>query len=78
MRILAECIALLVGVMVTINGALMLTSPRRWFSAPPWLAYHGSLTENKYAAGWGGLQVRLTGLLTLIAIGWVLYEFLVR
>ena len=78
MRVLAECIALLVGVLMTINGALMLASPRRWFRAPPWLGYHGSLTEEKYATGWGGVQVRLTGLLTLAAIGWVLYELLVR
>lgn len=77
-RILAACIAVLVGLVMTINGALMLASPRCWFRMPPWLGYHGSLTEEKYGVGWGGVQVRLTGLLMLVAISWVLYELLVR
>lgn len=78
MRILVAGVAALVGLVVTINGAVMLASPRFWFRLPPWLGYHGSLTEDKYGVTWGGVQVRLTGLLILVVTSWVLYELIVR
>jgi hypothetical protein len=72
------CIAVVVGLIVTINAAVMLASPRSWFRLPGWLTAQGSLTENKYSNGWGAVQVRVTGGLALIAIAWVLYDMLLR
>jgi hypothetical protein len=78
LQLVGLCIAIAVGLIVTINAAVMLASPRSWFRLPGWLRAQGSLTKNKYSHGSGAVQVRLTGGLTLIAIAWVLYDLLVR
>ena len=74
LRIVGVCIAILVGVIMTLNAAFMLASPRSWFRLPTWLKAQGSLIEGKYASGWGAIQIRLTGALILAAIAWVLYD----
>jgi hypothetical protein len=78
LRIVSLCIAIVVGLVMTINGAFMLASPRSWFRLPAWLKAQGSLIEDKYASGWGAIQVRLTGGLILAAIAWVLYDMLLK
>jgi hypothetical protein len=78
LRIVGLCIAVIVGVVMTINAAFMIVSPRSWFRLPAWLRTQGSLIEDKYARGWGAIQVRLTGALILAAIAWVLYDMLLR
>ena len=78
LRIVGLCIAIVVGLIMTINAAFMLVSPRSWFRLPSWLRAQGSLMEDKYASGWGAVQVRLTGGLILAAIAWVLYDMLLR
>ena len=78
MRIVGWCIVLLVGLLITINAAFMLASPRTWFRLPGWLRAQGSLAAEKYATGWGAIQVRLTGAVVLGAIAWVLYDMLLR
>lgn len=45
MRIAVACIAVLVGLVMTINAAFMLASPRSWFRLPGWLTAQGSLIE---------------------------------
>ena len=75
-RIIGWCCAILVVLLLTINAAYMLVSPRAWFRLPGWLRKEGSLTENKYATGWGAIQVRLTGAGMLTAIAYVLYDIL--
>lgn len=77
-RIIGLCIAIVVGVLMTINSAFMLVSPRRWFRLPGWLRAQGSLSEDKYASGWGAIQVRVTGAVILIAIAWVLYDMFLK
>lgn len=77
-RIVGLCVAVIVGVVMTINAAFMLASPRSWFRLPAWLKAQGSLVEDKYASGWGAVQVRLTGALILAAIAWVLYDMLFK
>jgi len=77
-RIVGWCIAVLVGLLMTINAAFMLASPRTWFRLPGWLRAQGSLTEDKYASGCGAIQVRVTGAIILVAIAWVLYDMLLR
>jgi len=52
-KILGLCVAVIVGLVIMINAAFMLASPRSWFRLPAWLRAQGSLTENKYASGWG-------------------------
>jgi len=78
MGVLAGCIAIAVGVFMTINAAFMLASPRTWFRLPGWLRAQGSLTEDKYSSGWGAIQIRVTGALILTAIAWVLSDMLFR
>jgi hypothetical protein len=56
----------------------MLASPRSWFRLPTSLRAQGSLIEDKYANGWGAIQIRMTGALILAAIAWVLYDMFLR
>jgi hypothetical protein len=63
------------GLIVGVNALYMLISPRAWFRLPRWIRAEGSLTKENYSTGWGAIQVRLTGALTLALIGWVIYEF---
>jgi hypothetical protein len=70
-RMLGLCIAVIVGLVMMISAAFMLASPRSWFRLPAWLRARGSLTENKYASGWGAVQVRLTGAGILGIIVWL-------
>ena len=67
--------AIIVGLGV-VNGVYMLVSPKAWFRLPAWLRTSGSLTEEKYSHGWGGVQVRLAGALILATIGWVVRDWL--
>jgi hypothetical protein len=75
-RITGWCIVVVVGLIMTINSAFMVVSPRIWFRLPSWLRAQGTLTEERYSSGWGAIQIRLTGALILAAIAWVLYESL--
>lgn len=73
------CFFALLGLVLTINAAFMLVSPRLWFRLPHWLGGgHGTLTEDRYGAGWGAIQVRIMGALGLMIIGWVLYDIFLR
>jgi hypothetical protein len=78
MKILGWSIVVVVGAMMLVNASFMLASPKTWFRLPSWVRAQGSLTEQKYATGWGGVQVRLTGAIVLAVIGWVLYDSLIR
>ena len=78
LRIVCLCIGIITGIVVTINAAFMLASPRAWFRLPRWLRAQGSLIESEYSAGWGAIQIRLTGALILAAVAWVLYDMLLR
>jgi hypothetical protein len=71
-------IAVCVGLIVIVNSLYMLISPRSWFSLPRWIRAAGTLPEDKFSAGWGGLQVRVTGALFLVVIGWVLYDSILK
>ncbi len=76
--ILGWSLLIILGVVLLLNAIFMLASPRAWFRLPRWIGVQGSLTEEKYASGWGGIQVRLTGGVWLGFIAWVLYHSLVR
>jgi hypothetical protein len=76
--IISWCVAVAVGVIVAFNAVFMLISPSAWFGLPNWLRAQGSLTKERYASGWGALQVRLTGALVLGTVGWVVYDMLRR
>jgi uncharacterized membrane protein len=78
LRTVGLCIAIVVGIVMTINAAFMLASPNAWFRLPGWLKAQGSLIENKYVSGWGAIQIRLTGAVVLAAIAWVLYDMLLK
>lgn len=77
-RTMGWLIVAAVGLVMSVNACYMLVSPRAWFRLPGWLRAEGSLTEGKYTTGWGAIQVRLTGALFLLVIGWVIYESLLR
>jgi len=76
--ILGWSIVVVVGAVMFVNALFMLASPRAWFRLPHWVRAQGSLTEQKYNSGWGGVQVRLAGAVMLVVIGWVLYDSLIK
>jgi hypothetical protein len=77
-KILGWTIAASVGLVVVFNALYMLISPKAWFRLPGWLRTSGTLTETKFSAGWGGMQIRVAGALFLAIIGWVLYDSIMR
>ena len=77
-RIFAWCIGGITAVVMVINAAFMLASPRTWFHLPAWLRAQGSLTEDRFSSGWGAVQIRLTGAAILGLIAWVLYDMLLK
>ena len=74
MHIVGWVIALLTILIVAVNAAFMLTSPKAWFKLPGWILAKGGLTEGKYSTGWGALQVRILGAIILGVIGWALID----
>jgi len=76
--ILGWSIVVVVGVVISVNALFMLASPKVWFRLPGWIRAQGSLTEQKYASGWGGIQVRLAGAAMLAVVAWVVFDLLVR
>jgi hypothetical protein len=76
--ILGWSFIVVLGAVLLVNALFMLASPRAWFRLPRWVGAQGSLTQEKYASGWGGMQVRLAGAVMLGFIAWVLYHSLAR
>ena len=63
----------LVALVVLVNAAPMVISPRSWFRMPRWIRLSGSLSETKYASGWGAIQIRLLGACFLAIMAWFLH-----
>ena len=40
-----------IDVVIAVNAAFMLISPRAWFRLPEWFQGRGSMTEHKYGSG---------------------------
>jgi hypothetical protein len=76
--ILGWCCVAVVAIGLTTNAAFMLVSPRAWFRLPRWIKLTGSLSERRHGTGWGAMEVRLVGAITLGVVGCVLYHLLVR
>ena len=76
--ILGWSLIVVLGTVMFVNALFMLVSPRAWFRLPSWIGVRGTLTEEKYASGWGGIQVRSVGAISLGFIAWVLYHSLIR
>jgi hypothetical protein len=74
MPILGSIIAIAVGLLLVINGAFMLISPRAWFKLPDWLGSRAALAPEKYSSGWGAVELRLTGAVFLGVVIWVIYD----
>jgi uncharacterized membrane protein len=66
------------GAVLFVNALFMLASPRAWFRLPHWIRAQGSLTEQRYANGWGGIQVRSAGAILLAFIAWVVYHSFIQ
>jgi hypothetical protein len=78
MKILGWGFPIIVVTAILVNAFFMLASPRAWFRLPSWIRASGSLTEQKYASGRGGIEVRCVGAVFLGIIGWVLYDSLIN
>ncbi len=78
MQVLGLSIAAVLGAVVVINAFFMLVFPKVWFRLPGWILAKGTLTEKRFASGWGAIEVRLTGAIMLGTIGWVLYHSLTK
>jgi hypothetical protein len=76
--ILGWSMVAIIGAVVFVNALFMLASPTAWFRLPGWIRAQGTLTEEKYATGWGAISVRLTGAVMLAVIAWVLYDLFVK
>jgi hypothetical protein len=76
--ILGWSMVAIIGAVVFVNALFMLASPTAWFRLPGWIRAQGTLTEEKYATGWGATSVRLTGAVMLAVIAWVLYDLFVK
>ena len=76
MLILGWVMLFVLGVILTINAAVMLVSPRAWFKLPTWIRAQGTLSERKNSRGFGAFELRLLGALMLAAIAWVVYDSL--
>lgn len=75
-RVFGWLIVAFVVIVMTVNGAFMLVSPRAWFRLPGWLRAQGTLTQDRYGVGWGAIQLRIAGGLILGSIAWVAYAML--
>ena len=65
-----------VAVLMAVNGAFMLISPRAYFRLPEWFAFRGSLTKERYSTGWGAFQLRVCGGVMLGTLLWVIFDIL--
>lgn len=74
MRIVGLTCAAALGLLLLVNGLFMFLSPRKWFELPSFLPGRGSLTKQKYSDGFGAVQVRITGLVMIGLVLWVLYD----
>lgn len=73
---LSWAVIVLVGVVMAVNGACMMVSPRAWFRLPRWIRAQGSITEEQYGSGGWALLLRITGAAILATIAWVIYDSL--
>ena len=71
------CILMLFSALL-INGIVMLISPRAWFRMPSWIRLSGGLAERKYGIGFGAIQVRLLGAVTVTTVFYLLHEIFFR
>lgn len=63
-------------VVMLVNAFYMVVSPKTWFRLPRWLGLQGVLTPERYSSSWGGLQVRILGMIIIGTAGWITYELL--
>lgn len=73
-QIMGWLAVLVLALVLAVNAAFMLVSPRAWFRLPDWIRMKGSLSESEYTRGWGAVEVRLAGAAFLAGIVWVLYS----
>lgn len=78
LSVIGRGIVALVGIHLAINAAFMFASPRGWFHLPRWLRAQVPLTEQKYASGWRGILLRLTGAILLAVVGWLIYVLAIK
>lgn len=54
-----------------VSGLVALFSPRRWFELPEYLALRGSLRRTMLDSGWGRLQIRAYGMISVLFMSWM-------
>ncbi len=69
--------AVVVGLLLLINAAYMLISPKKWFELPSFIRATGTLTKQRYSEGFGAVEVRITGLIMMGIVLWVVYDVLI-
>jgi hypothetical protein len=74
----ARGVAVAIMLLGLVNGTAMLISPRRWFALPRWLRARGTLRTEQYSTGFGSLELRVLGAITVAAILWVAYSLFFR
>jgi hypothetical protein len=69
--------AILTLLMMTINAAFMLFSPRLWFRLPSWIRANARFTHEKHTSGLGGAQVRILGGVVLLVLAVIVVAIIV-
>jgi hypothetical protein len=72
-------IVIIVVTHLVINALFMLLSPKAWFRLPKWFVpLSSSVAESRFGVGRGAIGVRLTGIVILAFIVWVVYDMFVK
>lgn len=75
MVILGVIVSIAFGLLLMVNGAYLMASPRAWFNLPEWIAPRNSnITPEKYASGLGAIEMRLMGAVFFGLPIWVVYD----
>ena len=71
-------LGIVVAIMLALNALLLLLAPGHLDALPRWLRGPGMLVQRQYATRSSTGEIRLTGLLVLGLLSWVVYDMLHR
>lgn len=71
LKLIGWLVFAVVVLVMTLNGAVMVVSPKKWFRLPSSIRMTGTLRKEQYTAGWG-LEIRLAGIAVLIVMAVIL------
>lgn len=67
-----------VALVLALNALLLLLAPQQLSTLPRWLRAPGSLIQHGYRNRPSTTEIRLSGLIVLVLLSWVIYDMLSR